>query len=77
MTSMKEAVSDNTGVPEDKSQEQIAGDDTSRKSDHDSEEETSAVSKSEQDSVSEETGKLPDEKDGLVDNKVWTSLSDD
>ena len=76
MTSMKEAVSDNTGVPENKSQEKIARNDTSMKS-GDGEEETSAVSKSEQDNVSEETGKLPDEKDGLVDNKVWTSLSNE
>ena len=74
---MKEAVSDKRSDPENKSRDNTAKDDLSKESGHDWEEETTAVSTSDQDNLSEETGILPDDSDGLVDNQVWTSLSDE
>ena len=78
MTYMKEAASDKRGDPEYGMQDDDASNKHSLESGFvEREEETPSVSKSEQDEVSEETGILPDERDGMVDNKVWTSLSDE
>ena len=74
---MKEAVSDKRSDPENKSRDKTAKDDLSKESGHDWEEETTAVSTSYQDNLSEETGILPDDREALVDNQVWTSLSDE
>jgi hypothetical protein len=78
MTFMKEAAFDKTEDLANKSRDDKAQHELSRKSGNDDwEEETPSVSKSELDDVGEETGLMPDDRDGLVDNKVWTSLSDE